>query len=141
MAPSDSSLPRRDMSAQMHEIGAKGRRILIVEASYALPTLMQGVTGASVVITRFATLTAELMSRVEPDTVIAPVFGKGFDILDLAGCLYGIGYGGQLRGLSGALPRPQLITAEIRSHWPMLDFDMIELPAGILSASGRHRRR
>lgn len=91
------------------------------------PTLLARMPdpGAALVLTRFATLDATLLARVMPDLVLAPLFGPGFDILDLAQRLTLLGYRGPLRALASALPDPEAVAREVRGHCLGIDFALI----------------
>lgn len=100
------------------------RRWLIVDLGPAMLARLPDA-GAALVLTRFAMLDATLMARVMPDLVIAPLFGSGFDILDLAQRLVMLGYRGPLRALTAALPDPDAVAREVRGHCKGIDFGLI----------------
>lgn len=104
--------------------GEAARRCLVVELGPAMLARMPD-PGAALVLARFATIDATLMARVMPDLVLAPLFGSGFDILDLAQRLVMLGYRGPLRALTAALPDPDAVAREVRGHCKGIDFGLI----------------
>ncbi len=68
-----------------------------------------------------------LLERFEPEVVLSPLVGKGFDAIDVAVRLTSCGYVGRLRATSPDLPNPKLVTKEIRSICPKIDFDLLIL--------------
>lgn len=105
-----------------------GRRILVVDPSQALPRALRGVQGASITIARMPMLTAELIQRVEPDVVLAPLFSPDHDILDLARLLDRVGYAGPLRAYAPPLPNTAIVRAEVQQIWGDRDFEILEVP-------------
>lgn len=104
------------------------RRCLVVDLGPAMLARMPD-PGAALVLTRYATLDATLLARVMPDMVLAPLFGSGFDILDLAQRLTTLGYRGPLRALAPALPDPEAVAREVRGHCLGIDFALIVVAA------------
>lgn len=102
-------------------------RCLAVEVGPAMLARLTGQAGPALVLTRYVTLDASLLARVMPDLVIAPLFGPGFDILDLAQRLMVLGYRGPLRALTRPLPDPGAVIGEVRGHCRGIDFDLIIL--------------
>ncbi len=105
-----------------------GPRILAIEVSPSLLELVRERIGGSCVVARFETLNLKLLAKVMPDTILAPLLGPDFDILDLVDRLTRIGFGGALRALTPPLPDPDAVRAEVRRHAAGLDFDLIVVP-------------
>lgn len=105
-----------------------GRRILVVNPSQSLPQALRGVQGVSITIARLSMIDAQLLARVAPDVVLAPLFSPDHDILDLARLLDRAGYTGPLRAWSAPLPDSALVRAEVRQIWGARDFDILEVP-------------
>jgi hypothetical protein len=82
---------------------------------------------APLVHTRFEHLDAKLMAHVRPDTVLAPLIGSGFDILDLCDLLSVLGYRGRLVAFAPKLPDLRLVAAEVRAHAPGVAFEALEI--------------
>lgn len=76
-----------------------------------------------------ADLSARLLDRLRPDIVISPLFGPGFDAIDVALALERLGFSGQFRAVTPDLPQPSLVRREIASLAPGLDFDILVLDA------------
>lgn len=78
----------------------------------------------------FDELTPELLELHQPDVVLSPLVTQGFDCVELAHRLVNGGFGGRYRAFAGDLPRPDLVTREIRTSFPGLDFDLLVVAAG-----------
>ena len=102
-----------------------GPRILALEVAPSLLDLVREDMGGSCVVARFEMLNLQFLAQVMPDTILAPLLGPNFDILDLVDRLTRIGFGGALRALTLPLPDPDAVRAEVRSHAGGLDFDLI----------------
>lgn len=74
-------------------------------------------------------LSEELILRVSPDVVLAPLFSPDHDILDLARTLDRVGYKGPLRAYSQPLPNTAIVRAEVQQIWGDRDFEILEIPA------------
>ncbi len=105
-----------------------GPRILALEVAPSLLDLVREGMGGSCIVARFETLNLQFLAQVMPDTILAPLLGPDFDILDLVDRLNQIGFGGALRALTPPLPDPDAVRAEVRSHAAGLDFDLIVVP-------------
>lgn len=73
-------------------------------------------------------LTKRIIADLNPDIVLSPLVGIGFDVLDVAERLAEIAYTGPYRAITGAIPNPELICKEVRAAVPHLDFDLVVLP-------------
>ncbi|OYX43262.1 MAG: hypothetical protein B7Z02_09665 [Rhodobacterales bacterium 32-67-9] len=105
-----------------------GPQLLAVEVPPALLEPVRKAMGGSCIVARYETLNLHFLAQVMPDTILAPLLGPGFDILDLVDRLGRIGFGGALRALTPPLPAPDAVIAEVRSHAAGLDFDLIVVP-------------
>lgn len=105
-----------------------GPRILALALAPSLLDFVQDRMGGSCIVARFETLTLQFLAQVMPDTILAPLLGPDFDILDLVDRLKQIGFGGELRALTLPLPDPDAVRAEVRGHAAGLDFDLIIVP-------------
>lgn len=89
-------------------------RLLLIEPGPMLPPLLSHVPQhVAVIITRYAMLDAAMIARVAPDCIAAPLMGDGFDIMELAQFLSGLGYANRLCILAPPLPNPGLILREV----------------------------
>ena len=70
-----------------------------------------------------------LMARIEPDTVVSSLFGRGFDAIDIAKQLHQLEFTGRYRALTGNLPNPDMIRREVAQVAPGLDFDVLNFLA------------
>ena len=66
-----------------------------------------------------------LLDRLRPARVITPLFGDGYDAVDVAEDLSLYGYGGQLIGISPRLPNPQIIEREMREYAFAMNFELV----------------
>ncbi len=120
--------------------GPPGTRLLIVEAARLLPSALIEANARSVVITRLSSIDRQFIDRVAPDVIVAPLFGAGFDILDLVARLATTGFRGRVLAISGPLPDPAAVAGEIRSAAKGLRIDLIELESDAYSASSTTTR-
>jgi hypothetical protein len=72
----------------------------------------------------YAEVTAALLAATLPDVVLSPLFGEGFDAIDLARRLVALDYRGRYRVVADGLPEPGVVRAEVRAQAPGLDFDL-----------------
>lgn len=92
----------------------------------ALPRdLLDAASGAQVVVTAFDDLDAALLARVRPELVLSRAISRGFDALDLAHRLTALRFRGCLVTLAEALPRPEVVRAEIARACPALPLEVI----------------
>lgn len=93
----------------------------------------------------FDALSADVIRRMAPDKVICWLFCARYDVHDVADMLQAAGYRGQFLAVAAHLPRKGMITREIRSRFPGLDFRLIcpsrlsgraEAYHGMIAASG-----
>lgn len=80
----------------------------------------------TIVSVGFDAITAALLTREQPDCILAPLVIGTLDILDIAERLTALGYRGLLLAVTPPLPNPRLVTAEVRAACPNLQFDLIE---------------
>lgn len=72
----------------------------------------------------FDELSKRLLESVDPDIILTPLLGQGFDALDLAKILEEYQFKGRFRALCPKLPNPDLVMREIQSLCPSVDFDL-----------------
>ena len=75
----------------------------------------------------FASITPELLDAIQPEIVFSPLFGRGYDAIDVAHRLATVGYGGQYLALSAPVPDCDMIKAEVGNAVPGLTFDVLSL--------------
>lgn len=73
-------------------------------------------------------LTAELLDAFDPDLVLSPLFGGGFDVIDVAERLAALGFQGRYRVVTETMPDLAMIRKEVRAQAEGLDFDLLALP-------------
>lgn len=73
-------------------------------------------------------LTAELLETFDPDLILSPLFGDGFDVIDVAQRLVTLRYRGRYRAISENMPDVVMIIKEVRTQAEGLDFDLLALP-------------
>jgi hypothetical protein len=66
------------------------------------------------------------------DIVLSPLMARGFDALDVAIQLAGMGFVGRYRAVVDDLPDRSLVCREVRHAAPQLDFDVV-LAADVIS--------
>lgn len=80
-----------------------------------------------IVFADFHDVSRELLDDVVPHLVLSPILARNFDCVDLAQLLARFRFAGRYRAVGPPLPNPKIITREIRSLVPMLDFDVLSL--------------
>lgn len=83
--------------------------------------------GVKILRAKHRDITAELIAREQPDLVVAPLVGVGFDGVDVAQRLTAAGFKGQFLVVASTLPSPAIVRREIAAQFPALDFDLIVL--------------
>lgn len=80
------------------------------------PRLVQReAPGWSVVVTRFSLMRGPVLLRVAPDLVMFPLFGDGYDALQVVERLGELGYRGRLCCVTEPLPAPEVVLGELRA--------------------------
>ncbi len=105
------------------------RKSLVIKSRQPLPAALRGPDGNEVSFATFAMVDGELLARLGPDVVLAPLMTSSFDVLDLALRLVTLGYRGTLRAVTRKIPNPRLVEHEIASAYPELSFELIVLDA------------
>lgn len=80
---------------------------------------------ATISLSPFGDLNAELLLALGPHCVLTPLFGDGFDCLDVAQALSDLRYSGSLRILSPHIPKPAMVLLETRNLCPGIDVDLV----------------
>lgn len=88
---------------------------------------IDGAIDADAPLLKPAEITAEALRRLQPDVVLAPLVGEGFDCFDVAEALCAAGYTGPFRAVVPYVPDPALVKREIAACCPHLDFDLVIL--------------
>lgn len=118
----------RDTAGQHDPFGPPGARILVVEAARLIPGSVLSDTSRPVIITRFASIDRVFLDRVGADIVAAPLFGAGFDILDLIQRLQKSAYQGRVVALTSRLPDVGVVERDIRAQSGALTVEVVQLP-------------
>lgn len=66
-----------------------------------------------------------MLDKLRPDQVITPLFGDGYDAVDVAEDLSLFGYCGQLTAISPRLPNPKIIEREMREYAYAMNFELV----------------
>lgn len=93
--------------------GGRCLQVLALSCDSRLAMLGARHPQARLVHCRWAHLSAALLAQVQPAAVAAPLFGPGFDAVDLAARLQALGYRGAFWVLVPALPDPAMVRREI----------------------------
>jgi hypothetical protein len=80
-----------------------------------------------IVFVNFHEVSRELLEELAPHLVVSPILARNFDCVDLAQLLGRLRFPGRYRAVGPPLPNPQMITREIRSLVPGLDFDVLSM--------------
>ncbi|PKP71233.1 MAG: hypothetical protein CVT82_03335 [Alphaproteobacteria bacterium HGW-Alphaproteobacteria-4] len=117
--------PLPSLCGAFDSASTQGRKILLVEPRHAVPTNLPGLEHGEVTCAPLAAVDADLLVRLCPDVVLAPLMTPSFDMLDLTRLLWQLDFPGQVRALTPAIPDPHLVCSEIMAACPGLDFDLI----------------
>lgn len=79
----------------------------------------------------FHDVTRDLIATLNPEIVLSPLLCGSFDCIDLAQTLHSIGFIGRYRVIVPQLPDPGIISSEITSLCPGLDFSLIHAEADL----------
>ena len=102
-----------------------GRRVLLIDVPLELMAALPALARAELDSVSFGKVDIDLIARIDPELVLAPLVGSGFDILDVGSLLLRCGYLGPLRALTAPLPNLNTVRNEVRSHCVGLDFDLL----------------
>lgn len=89
--------------------------ILALDAADIAARLPDLSPGWSVVVARFVQLGAPLLHRVAPDVVAFPLFGPGYDALQVVERPGQLGYRGRMCCLTDPLPAPEMVRRELEA--------------------------
>lgn len=84
--------------------------------------------GGRLILASYDDMSRQLLERVRPRLVLSPLLARDFDCIDLAQMLFTLGYTGQYRVITGDLPDPTVVHAEIGLLCPGLDFGILSTP-------------
>lgn len=79
-------------------------------------------------------LTINLLSDFQPDLILSPLMQYDYDATEVAQKLSRLGFQGRYRAVADGLPNSDVVTREVRSIAPDIDFELIALPAGPITA-------
>jgi hypothetical protein len=92
-----------------------GETFLMIEASGALPLVRLLPAQPNLVMTSFRHLNRELITRLQPDRVVFPLFWPPTDAVETLERLRSFGFHGIACVLSGPLPCPSEVQKELRT--------------------------
>ena len=114
-------------------LSAMGQLILLIEGATYGPWSEPHDAGTLIVIA-YDGLTLATLKQHLPDSVVMPLFGRGFDAQDALVLLAGFGFAGRVAVTSPALPNPDLITRELSSVAPGITVTLVQTgPLTVLS--------
>ncbi|EAR51008.1 hypothetical protein OG2516_03368 [Oceanicola granulosus HTCC2516] len=76
--------------------------------------------------TSFGNLDRGLLGQIEPDIIVSPLVGPGFDALEIARRLQECGFTGCYRAIADKLPHADLVRREVRAAAPDVEFDLVD---------------
>jgi hypothetical protein len=100
---------------------------LVIDAPEAL-ALAARIPGDGLVIARFPTLDGDLLARVRPARIIAPLFGRGFDATNVLIRLERLVYVGLIVIAAPRLPDRHMVERELVALTPGLRIELQMLP-------------
>ncbi len=120
-------LPSAETLFSARDENFDGRRVLLIDLPPELLAATPGLSRMEQLSARFDEVDIDLIARHDPELVLAPLVGPGFDIMDVGTLLLRCGFLGPLRALTAPLPNLQTVRSEVRSHCVGLDFDLVVL--------------
>lgn len=120
-------MPDRDRDAPATRLPISDGTILGIDAGPVLSILEPLPEEIDVVLSRFDDLTPDLLGRVAPDCVAAPLVAPGFDILDLAQRLDSYDYAGALVAITFPIPDRDVILRELGATSSDIEFHLLEI--------------
>ncbi len=107
------------------DAGVEGCRVLLIDLPADMVATIPEVSRMEQLSAKYKEVDINLVARHNPELVLAPLVGTGFDILDVGALLLRCGYLGRLRALTTPLPNLQSVRSEVRNHCVGLDFDLL----------------
>lgn len=100
--------------------------ILVIEAPAAL-ALAARYPDDRVVVARYASLDPQLIARVRPAWIIAPLFGIGFDATNVLDALEQCAFAGRIAIAAPRLPNPRMVERELSAFAPALAIEVVQI--------------
>ncbi len=114
-----------DLLPDLGDLGGLSLQVLALSCDSGLAVLGARHPQALLVHCRWAHLSAGLLEQVRPAAVAAPLFGPGFDAVELAARLQALGYRGGLWVLVPVLPDPAMVRREIAAAGAGLTVELL----------------
>lgn len=108
--------------------GREASLLLVVESAQTLDELAQWDGGDGTMVIAYADFTVEKLTRINPDFVVARLVSYSFDCTDVARKLVDGGFKGKMRVLCTPLPKPELVSDELRATFPSLEIELWLVP-------------
>ncbi|QUS35228.1 hypothetical protein [Falsirhodobacter algicola] len=86
---------------------------LLIDAPHALRSIDTEGAVPGIVVARYVDVSQHLLSRVCPDRIVAPLFGRDFDAHELLTRLRRLSWAGRVDILLPELPRPAAVEEEL----------------------------
>lgn len=122
----------RDICTPKPGGGTPPAAVLVVGLSGAdLPTLPEGAVPRAAhlhFVTSLGALEQDVLRELRPALIVSPLICRGYDAHELARRLKALDFGGVLRVLAPALPRPDMLRLELGQAAPGLQVDVHILP-------------
>ncbi|MEM6387192.1 MAG: hypothetical protein AAF718_13250 [Pseudomonadota bacterium] len=74
----------------------------------------------------FGEVSQDALDEMRPVIVVSSLLSKGFDCIDLATRLHGLGFSGEYRAIANGIPRPEVIEREVHQLCPQLNFRVVD---------------
>lgn len=103
------------------------RRVLLIDSSELLRDLDPRPGIRDIILTQYRLLGPSMLAQVQPEGIVAPLIGQGWDLVDLADRLTMMKWSGILFAITPALPRRDLVMHEVEGLFPKLRLRLLEI--------------
>lgn len=105
------------------------KTLLAVGESFRKSDILTHWSGAhGTMAVAYRDFTVEVLEQLNPDIVVTSLVSPSFDCTDVARTLVDAEFSGEMRVVCKPLPKPELVSEELRLTFPSLDIDLWIIP-------------
>lgn len=119
---------KRDVSSRAPMVSKESTLLVVGEALRDPEILARWNAADGTVAVAYQDFCVETLEEINPDIVVTSLVSYSFDCTDVARTLVDAEYPGKLRVLCNPLPKPELVSEELRITFPSLDIDLWIVP-------------